>query len=579
MNHCSYKQSIRSVSARVVSLAIALTPLVVFQRIAPAQASETITLSIGGTIERSISVESLALYAKTGEVSEELKPYMGYLDRLGPDAEAQIRALLTRRADLDVTAVSQFAYTPQGEYLLSKAGEVFRTGARLPGGKGLRGAMIISAADSTKGLTLLNVIENFPTPVLRVDLQQGLDISRQVSKTLEETQAALAVIEQLASQNAANDAVDAQLASGLLQQANQAAPFQVRKLSLQVKGSLKPVDLYLPESSVPFVATEINQRDLPAVIISHGLGGDRTSYAYLAKFLAARGFAVINVEHPGSDADQLTTLMTGRSNLAVPDSEFIARPVLISRVLDSLETMAKTEDKSLGRIDFNNVGVIGQSFGGYTALAVAGAPVNLARLKENCPPAFTVDLSVLLQCQAANLGAPEGLSAAELNFTDARIKAVIAINPMTKEIFGPESMAQIEVPVLMVAGSSDTVAPALLEQIVPFTWLRSAPEHYLLVMKGGTHFSTIGDSELDPDDLPLPESVIGPVPEVAEKYTQVMSWAFLNTYLKKDSSYQAFLTSDFTQQFSQPAMPIVIVPALTAEALAGQSTPENQPNR
>ena len=77
---------------------------------------------------------------------------------------------------------------------------------------------------------------------------------------------------------------------------------------------------------------------------------------------------------------------------------------------------------------------------------------------------------VLLQCQAVNLRSP-GVDS--LDFSDSRIRAVIAINPMTSLIFGPESMAQIEVPVLMMTASGDTVAPALPEQVIPFTWLTS----------------------------------------------------------------------------------------------------------
>ncbi|MEO0770106.1 MAG: alpha/beta hydrolase, partial [Cyanobacteria bacterium J06649_4] len=133
--------------------AIALSPL--FS--SPSQAAERITFSLGATIERSISVDSLERYVESGEVTNELAPYLSYIDRLDPNAREQVRALLSQRADLDVVTVAQFAYTPQGDYLLSQAGEVFRTGARLSGRKGLRGAAIVSAADPEEGLTILNV--------------------------------------------------------------------------------------------------------------------------------------------------------------------------------------------------------------------------------------------------------------------------------------------------------------------------------------------------------------------------------------------------------------------------------------
>ncbi len=115
----------------------------------------------------------------------------------------------------------------------------------------------------------------------------------------------------------------------------------------------------------------------------------------------------------------------------------------------------------------------------------------------------------------------------------------------------------------MMTGSADTVAPALPEQIRPFTWL-TTPDRYLLLLEGATHFSTIGPTGTETFDLP--PSIIGPVPEVAQEYTQVMSLAFLSTYLKADDRFRPVLTSAFTNRFSLPEMPISIITDLpTAE--------------
>lgn len=540
-------------------VAIALSP----QAVKPSQAAEKITFSLGATFERSISVDSLERYVETGEVSEELAPYLAYVERLDPNAGEQVRSLLSQRADLDVVTVSQFAYTPQGGYLLSQAGEVFRTGARLSGYKGLRGAAIVSAADPD-GLTLLNVVRNFPTPVLRVDIRRGLAIANQVSNAFRQSDAALELIQQTALETATQPFPDGQSVSEIFQLATQSGPYLVRRFSVRLKASPKPVDIYLPQS--PGFSQPLSQPvdDVwPTVMISHGFGNDRATYSYLSEHLAANGFAVINVEHQGSSGEQFDALVAGRADQVVPTEEFIRRPLLISQVLDELATMPDFKDKKLGVVDFDNVGLIGQSFGGYTALAVAGAPVNLARLRNGCPPTFTVNISLLLQCQAADLD----LAEPTLDFRDSRIKAVVAINPLTSEIFGPESLARLKTPVLMMAGSRDTVAPALPEQILPFTWLTTA-DRYLLVMEGGTHFSTIGITGRE--TFQLPSDIAGPVPEVAQRYTQVMSLAFLNRYLKGDQRYESVLTSAFTNRFSQPEMPLTIVPNLDTEQLSLQ---------
>ena len=116
--------------------------------------------------------------------------------------------------------------------------------------------------------------------------------------------------------------------------------------------------------------------------------------------------------------------------------------------------------------------------------------------------------------------------------SDERIRAVVALNPVTSAIFGPESMAQIDVPLLMLTSSADTIAPALTEQIRPFSWLTNR-DRYLLLIDGGTHFSTIGTS--GDESFLFPPELVGTFSATGRRYTQVMSLAFLSTYLKGDT--------------------------------------------
>lgn len=538
----------------VLQLVIALTP----QMSLPSQAAERIIFSLGAGIERSISVDAIEAFVLEGRITEELAPYAGMITDLDPVALEQARELFSQRADIDVTTVAQFAYTPQGEFFLSQVGEVFRTGARLPGSKGIRGAAILAAADTKEGLTILNVIRRFPTPVLRIDIREGLAIARQTTSALNQSNLAIDLVEQIAFESASEPFPVGFSAAGLNDLVTRRGPFQVSQASMRLKATGKPVDVYLPSAFVP-EADNFPGLKYPAVVISHGVGSDRTSYAYLAQFLAQHGFAAITLEHPGSSAEQLDAFVAGRVS-QIPDEEFINRPQLVTEVLNALEVQARS-NKNLADIDFNNVGVIGQSFGGYTALAVAGAPLNLESLRNACPPAFSVDISLLLQCQALAVGAPDQSS---IDFRDPRVKAVVAINPITNAIFGEDSLAQIDVPILMMTGSADTVAPALPEQIRPFTWL-TGPDRYLLLLEGATHFSTIG--ETGTETFNLPSSILGPVPEVAQEYTQVMSLAFLSAYLKSDARYQPVLTSAFTTRFSRPEMPLSIITDLPTDEL------------
>jgi predicted dienelactone hydrolase len=230
-------------------------------------------------------------------------------------------------------------------------------------------------------------------------------------------------------------------------------------------------DIYLPRPQ------QAQKTTFPVVVISHGLGSDRNSFRYLAQQLASYGFAVAVPEHPNSNSEQLRSLLAGRTNVITEPREFIDRPLDIKYLLDVLE-------KRYGsKLNLQQVGVIGQSFGGYTALALAGASLNFEQLQKDCGEvdAF-LNVSLLLQCRAIEL------SQMQYNLRDPRIKAAIAINPVSSSIFGRDGLSQIAIPVMIVSSSGDQVTPALPEQIQPFSWL-TTEQKYLVLLEGGTHFS------------------------------------------------------------------------------------------
>ncbi|MBE9060992.1 alpha/beta hydrolase [cf. Phormidesmis sp. LEGE 11477] len=564
-NQRLFRQGAWGLGIGLLQAVLALSP----QSARPGQAAEKIVFSLGSGIERSLSVDSLALYAEEGVITEELAAYLPYLQQVDPATLNQVREILTERVDTDVTAVAQFSYTEQGEYLLQQTGDVFRTGARLSGAQGLRGAAILAAADLEEGLTLLNVIQRFPTPVLRIDIRKGIAIAQLFDEAFQQSDTALELVEQISLARATEDLPGDTSGIRLTQLVTEPGPFRVRRQPIRVKASNRPVDIYTPILSTDLFDRSMQMSDFvwPAVVISHGLGNDRNTYAYLAEFLAEHGFAVINIEHGGSSDEQISALISGLRNEVVDTDEFVSRPQMISEVLDELERRDDFLEKGSGRIDFNNIGVIGQSFGGYTALAIAGAPLNLRQLRADCPlTSLSFNVSLLLQCQAVELSEENSLNE-NLNFRDPRIRAAIAINPITSKLFGQESLAEIDIPLMMISASNDTIAPALPEQIRPFTWLTKAP-HYLLVMQGATHFSTIGITGTE--TFELPPAVVGPHPEIAQDYTQAMSLAFLNTYLKDEEQYAAVLTSAFTTRFSEPEIPLSLISELTPEQLAEQ---------
>ena len=68
------------------------------------------------------------------------------------------------------------------------------------------------------------------------------------------------------------------------------------------------VDLYLPQ----------NQSAAPVVIISHGWGSAKESFAWLAQHLASHGFAVAVPQHIGSDLKFQRLFLSGMFDEDIP---------------------------------------------------------------------------------------------------------------------------------------------------------------------------------------------------------------------------------------------------------------------
>ncbi len=513
-----------------------------------ATAATRITVSYG-LLERSISVSSLTTYAQEGTITDDFSLYTRYLD----EAQLlQLRQLLRAKSNLSPVAVSQFLYTQQGEVLLNRLGDVIRTESNLPGFYSLRSALIL-AAGQPDGLTVLNVLEQFPIDGIRVDLSRALGILGDLEALVRQTQGAISLIQQQSALEAQSGTPVSLLTSPDLRLPG-TLTWDTYTLNLRdrQRGRSFLADVYVPESQV----------SAPLIIISHGLGSDRSSFAYLAQQLASYGFFVAVPEHPGSNADQLQALISGRANQVAEPEEFINRPLDIKFLLDVLERRSKTDARFAGRIDMQRVGVIGQSFGGYTALALAGAKINFEQLAKDCAPNDTLNLSLLLQCRALEL------TRSIPDLQDDRVKAIIAVNPIGGSLMGEKDFAAIQIPVMMVSGGADTVAPALMEQIRPFTWLQT-PDKYLVLMARGTHFSTIDVPNGDSQAVPLPPNIIGPDPSLAHTYLQAISVAFFGTYVAGEPSYRPYLGAGYVETLSRPVLPISLIQSLTSAQLAG----------
>ncbi|NET36821.1 MAG: alpha/beta fold hydrolase [Cyanothece sp. SIO1E1] len=535
---------------------VALTPK-------PACSAERIFFDLG-PLELSVTVESLETYAATGEITGEFRTYASFL---GQDALNQLREALQRSFEVSHVAVSQFTYSPIGATAVERLGGVIQTQSGQNGFHAIRSALILAAADPA-GLSILSLLRYFPTEGIRLDVRQVLALRRELTTLFDYRDAAIAAIAQQADLEASTPPT----ALSQLSDLQQPGPLSFTQQTLvfnnlssrqsplgEVTGRSFEADLYLPQETT---------QPAPVIVISHGLGSERRYFAYLAEHLASHGFAAIVPEHIGSDEERQRAILEGLLFRGINPVEFVDRPLDVRYALDELERLSETEPTLVGRLDLKRVGAIGHSFGGYTVLALAGAEINHDRLKQECGREDpTLNVSLLLQCRASSL------PPFNYNLRDSRVRAAMAINPIASTVLGPESLGNIEIPVLIAGGSGDIVTPVVPEQIHPFIWLTTA-EKYLALLTPASHLST---NAVSANQSLLSKLLIGPDTDLGQQYTKALSLAFVQAHVNDRPEYRAYLSAAYAESVSQDLLDLDLVQSLTPmqlEAAFGAPPPE-----
>ena len=250
-------------------------------------------------------------------------------------------------------------------------------------------------------------------------------------------------------------------------------------------------------------------------------------------------------QHPGSDDIYAKEFQQGYYPDISDVNEFINRPLDITYTLDELERRNAKEFEN--RLNLENVGIYGHSYGGYTALAIAGATPapNFRQLKRDCASELgQLNTALLLECRALKL---EDKS---YNFRDERVQAVIAVNPVNASIFGEKAMSKIQIPIGMGAGSYDPATPFIFEQVRSFPWI-TAPKRYLVLEEGQTH---VDISELDGGGkklLNMLPKIQLPSPQLLSGYSKAMRLAFFEVYIARNSDYLPYLNPSYAQYLSE----------------------------
>ena len=243
----------------------------------------------------------------------------------------------------------------------------------------------------------------------------------------------------------------------------------------------------------------------PVVILSHGLGGSREGLATIGRYWADHGYAVVHLQHAGSDEAILRAGpmadLPKRLKGAETGEQLVARTGDVTFALDELARRNADPTWSLhGKLDLNRVAMAGHSFGAVTTQAMCGQRY------------------------------PGGTS-----FYDKRIKAGVIFSPSPPRVGdATAAFARMRVPLFHFTGTDDrtpamagNVTPA--QRRVPFD-VTTAVDQYLVVITGGDHMLFNGRNR-----GPRPGDV-APLDLIGQGST-----AFLDKVLKGDVRQATFL--------------------------------------
>lgn len=270
-----------------------------------------------------------------------------------------------------------------------------------------------------------------------------------------------------------------------------------------------PVRVYLPTPAKDTASSPVSAA--PVVIFSHGLGGNREGSAYLGGHWAARGYAVVYVQHPGSDDSVWKNVEPSERMAALKSAvtlkNFVLRFQDVPAVLDQLAIWNKEAGHALnGRLDLTHVGMSGHSFGAQTTQGLSGQ------------------------------GFPGEVGQ---RFTDSRIRAAVAFSPNVPTTGDAKAaFAGVKIPWMLMTGTKDTspvsntTTPETRQQV--FTELPPG-DKYEVVLNNAEH-SAFTDRPLPGDTQPRNPN--------HHRVILALSTAFWDAYLKDNAEAKAWLAGD-----------------------------------
>lgn len=190
--------------------------------------------------------------------------------------------------------------------------------------------------------------------------------------------------------------------------------------------------------------------DFPVIVISHGYTGYRTLMFYLGEHLASHGYVVAAIDHTDSTNKDVNFAEN-------PYSGFPS--TLLNRSRDQVFTLNSISENTFFKesVDASKAGIIGYSMGGYGAVSTVGGcyafndQTAATFTGTQDPKAVALIKEALNTCAGGKARGEETLPA---------WKAALALAPWggQHQLFDVQSLNNIKVPVLYVAGDNDDIS-------------------------------------------------------------------------------------------------------------------------
>lgn len=450
--------------------------------------------------------------------AEESSDVAAWFALLDGERKRDLRQLLRAPLLRDQSFGQQLLDSWAGSQLLGELGTLLTTA----GGQSTTSLLQVTLRrllEERREVTMLELLQALPEPRLQLQLDGLVGLAEQWRLQLKRQREALRQLARLPELPALPPPPatpgTAATPPGLPIAKRPQVPPTPRRMALRVAGREEalPLEIWPPPPSSPFGPRR------PWLLVMPGLGGTAEQMGWLAAALAERGWPVVVLQHPGSDAAAVKATLEGLR--PPPGAE-----TLPQRLAD-LKAVIQAQRE--GRLPLgqqpDGVVLIGHSLGGVAALLGSGLAPE-AGLERRCQRSLNrlpiTNPSLLLQCQLPGDTLPVASAPPD------RLRGVVVFNSFGSLLWPRHGLSHLPVPVLMVGGGLDLVTPPIAEQLGLFLPVGHDRSRLVLV-EGGSHFSPVRVNDREEALLRLGADLVGARPEVVQALLLRLTEAFLES--------------------------------------------------